>query len=189
RLCGAPYRPRGPRDAMRHGLAYVTEDRGGSGIFALLSACANVTITELGSFARAGVVRPAQEWDAARRAAADVDLRPATLGQRAGALSGGNQQKVLVARTMLETPRLLVLDEPTRGIDVGAKREIYDLINRLTRSGMGILMISSELPEILGMSDRIVVMREGRTMGEFGRGEATAERVMHLATPDERTRA
>jgi len=187
RLCGAPYRPRGPRDAMRHGLAYVTEDRGGSGIFALLSACANVTITELGSFARAGVVRPAQEWDAARRVAADVDLRPATLGQRAGALSGGNQQKVLVARTMLETPRLLVLDEPTRGIDVGAKREIYDLINRLTRSGMGILMISSELPEILGMSDRIVVMREGRTMGEFGRGEATAERVMYLATLDERT--
>src|SRR5207244_11774383 len=101
---------------------------------------------------------------------------------RAGALSGGNQQKLLIARHLLAPPRLLVVDEPTRGVDVGAKREIYDVMNRLTADGMGILMISSELPEVLGMSDRIVVMREGRTTGELWREEATAERLLHLTT-------
>ena len=119
------------------------------------------------------------------RVASEVGFSRAALGQRAGSLSGGNQQKLLIARNMLAAPRLLVMDEPTRGIDVGAKREIYDVMNRLTAEGLGVLMISSELPEVLGMSDRIVVMREGRTMGELSRAEATAERVMHLATLDD----
>jgi ribose transport system ATP-binding protein len=128
------------------------------------------------------VVRPAREREAAGKSAAAVGLDRARLGQSVSTLSGGNQQKVLVARNLLAPPRLLILDEPTRGIDVGAKREIYDVMNRLTTQGMGILMISSELPEILGMSDRVVVMREGRTTGELLRREATPEAVMHLAT-------
>jgi ribose transport system ATP-binding protein len=186
RLAGAPYRPTRPRDATNAGVAYVTEDRAGAGIFPFLSACANVTVTELSRFAKFGFVVSAREANAAGAAAASVGFRGG-LGQRAGALSGGNQQKLLIARDLVEPPKLLILDEPTRGIDVGAKREIYDVMNRLTEEGMGILMISSELPEILGMSDRIVVMREGRTTGELSRNEASAEAVMHLATLDHAT--
>jgi ABC-type sugar transport system ATPase subunit len=110
-------------------------------------------------------------------------VRAANLGQSAGTLSGGNQQKLLLARLLLKPRKLLILDEPTRGIDVGAKAEIYALMNRLTAQGLGILMISSELPEILGMSDRVVVMHEGRTAGELSRAEATPEAVMELAFP------
>jgi ABC-type sugar transport system ATPase subunit len=169
---------------MGAGIAYVTEDRAARGIFPLLPASANITISRLTSFAPSGVINRTREREAARRAASSVDLREGALEHAAGALSGGNQQKVLIARTLLATPKLLVLDEPTRGIDVGAKREIYDQMNRLTAGGLGILMISSELPEILGMSDRIMVMREGCTTGELERGDATAEGVMHLATVD-----
>jgi len=183
-LAGAPYRPGKPREALARGLAYVTEDRAGAGIFPQLTACANITITQLGTFAKGGVIRDAKERRAAATAGGSVDLSHARLQHPAGTLSGGNQQKLLVARNLIEPPRLLVLDEPTRGIDVGAKREIYDVMNRLTAAGMGILMISSELPEILGMSDRIVVMREGRTTGELTRALATPELVMHLATLD-----
>ena len=182
-LDGERYRAARPRQATAAGLAYVTEDRASAGIFPLLSACANVTITELGQFASLGVVARRRENAAAAAAAAAVGFRGA-LGHRAGALSGGNQQKLLIARDLVKPPRLLIVDEPTRGVDVGAKREIYEVMNRLTADGMGILMISSELPEVLGMSDRIVVMREGRTTGELSREEATAERVMHLATLD-----
>jgi ribose transport system ATP-binding protein len=185
-LGDAPYHPTRPRDAVTAGVAYVPEDRGTSGVFPLLSARANVTITRLGSFARFGFIVAGREDDGAGGAASSVGFRRGGLGVRAGALSGGNQQKLLIARHLISPPKLLVLDEPTRGIDVGAKREIYDVMNRLTDQGMGIVMISSELPEILGMSDRIVVMREGRTMGELTREEASAERVMHLATLDER---
>ena len=160
----------------------MTEDRAHHGIFPLLSACTNVTITRLEQFAPAGVVRPVREREAAGKSAAAVGFDRARLGEPVSTLSGGNQQKVLVARNLLAPPRLLILDEPTRGIDVGAKREIYDVMNRLTTQGMGILMISSELPEILGMSDRVVVMREGKTTGELLRREATPEAVMHLAT-------
>jgi ABC-type sugar transport system ATPase subunit len=181
-LDGRPLRARRPREAMAQGIAYVTEDRAHHGIFPLLSACTNVTITRLDQFAPAGVVRPVREREAAGKSAAAVGFDRSRLGQPVSTLSGGNQQKVLVARNLLAPPRLLILDEPTRGIDVGAKREIYDVMNRLTTQGMGILMISSELPEILGMSDRVVVMREGKTTGELLRRDATPEAVMHLAT-------
>ena len=181
-LDGRPLRARRPREAMAQGVAYVTEDRAHHGIFPLLSACTNVTITRLDQFAPAGVVRLVREREAAGKSAAAVGFDRSRLGQPVSTLSGGNQQTVLVARNLLAPPRLLILDEPTRGIDVGAKREIYDVMNRLTTQGMGILMISSELPEILGMSDRVVVMREGKTTGELLRHEATQEAVMHLAT-------
>jgi ABC-type sugar transport system ATPase subunit len=189
RINGATYRPSRPRKAMAAGLAYVTEDRARGGVFPLLSACANTTITELGSFSRAGFLSRAREETAAGRVASAVGFARQALDQAAGALSGGNQQKLLIARNLLAPPRILIMDEPTRGIDIGAKREIYDVMNRLTAGGIGILMISSELPEVLGMADRIVVMREGRTMGELARAEATPERVMHLATLDDAARS
>jgi ABC-type sugar transport system ATPase subunit len=183
RLEGRPVRFGSPFEAIRAGLGYVTEDRRRRGLFRLLSSSANITISYLRSLARLGLLSPGRERPAAAAAAKEFDVRaPAGLAQPAGTLSGGNQQKLLLARLLLRPRRLLVLDEPTRGIDVGAKAEIYALMNRLTAQGLGILMISSELPEVLGMSDRVVVMHEGRTAGELSRAQATPERVMELAT-------
>ena len=183
RLEGRPARFGSPADAIRAGMGYVTEDRRRRGLFRLLSAGANVTICYLRSLARLGMLSPGRERPAAAAAAREFDVRaPAGLTQPAGTLSGGNQQKLLLARLLLRPRRLLILDEPTRGIDVGAKSEIYALMNRLTAQGLGILMISSELPEVLGMSDRVVVMHEGRMAGELSRAQATPESVMEMAT-------
>jgi ABC-type sugar transport system ATPase subunit len=183
RLDGRPVRFASPADALRAGMGYVTEDRRRRGLFRVLSAGANITISFLRSLAPLGILSPGRERPAAAAAAKEFDVRAAAgLAQPAGTLSGGNQQKLLLARLLLRPRRLLVLDEPTRGIDVGAKAEIYGIMNRLTAQGLGILMISSELPEVLGMSDRVVVMHEGRTAGELSRAQATPERVMELAT-------
>ena len=182
RLDGRPARFASPADAVEGGLGYVTEDRKARGRFPILGAGANITITHLRAFARAGLLSRPGEEAAARAAARDFDVRAADLDQPAATLSGGNQQKFLLARYLLRPRRLLLLDEPTRGIDVGAKAEIYGLMNRLTAQGLAIVMISSELPEVLGMSDRVVVMHAGRTRGELARSEATPERVMELAT-------
>jgi ribose transport system ATP-binding protein len=181
-LGGEPFRAATPGAAIARGLAYVTEDRKGRGLFPELSAAANITITALETFARGGVLSLGRERDAASRASRDFDVRVSSLAQPASTLSGGNQQKLLLARFTLRPLRLLILDEPTRGVDVGARAEIYRLMNRLTAEGLAILMISSELPELLGMSDRVVVMREGRVAGTLSRAEATPEAVMSLAT-------
>jgi ABC-type sugar transport system ATPase subunit len=183
RLEGRPVRFASPAEAIDAGVGYVTEDRRRRGLFRRLSAAANITISYLRLFARSGVLSPRRERGAAVAAAREFDVRASgDLRQNAGTLSGGNQQKLLLARLLLKPRKLLILDEPTRGIDVGAKAEIYALMNRLTAQGLGILMISSELPEVLGMSDRVVVMHEGRTAGELSRSEATPEKVMELAT-------
>jgi ABC-type sugar transport system ATPase subunit len=182
RLRGRPARYSSPAGALGQGLAYVTEDRKGRGVFPLMRTGENITLTHLRRFARLGVLRLSREREAAERAARTFDVRAASLSQPAGTLSGGNQQKMLLARYLLDPPAVLVLDEPTRGVDVGARAEIYAIMNRLTGAGLGILMISSDLPEVLGMADRIVVMREGRVTGELNHAEATAERVMALAT-------
>ncbi len=171
-----------PAAALRAGVAYVTEDRKGRGILPLMSAGENITISSLRAFVRGGLLRPARERAAAGAAAREFDVRAASLRQRAATLSGGNQQKMLLARYLLQPRSLLILDEPTRGVDVGARAEIYTMMNRLTGGGLGILMISSDLPEVLGMADRVVVMREGRTAGSLARGDATPERVMAMAT-------
>lgn len=181
-LEGKAVRFRSPREAIDAGIAYVTEDRKGLGIFPLLDVGANTTLVHLRHFVRAGFLSRRREDEAARRSVRDLDVRFSGLAQSAGTLSGGNQQKLLLARQLLKPRTLLILDEPTRGIDVGAKTEMYALMNRLTAGGLGILMISSELPEILGMSDRVLVMHEGRVAGELSRSEATAERIMSLAT-------
>jgi ribose transport system ATP-binding protein len=182
KLDGKSRRFASPAEAIAAGLGYVTEDRKARGVFPLLGADVNVTITHLRTFARAGWLSLSREATAAAAAMRDFDVRSAGPRQTAGTLSGGNQQKLLLARYLLLPRRLLILDEPTRGIDVGARAEIYSLMNRLTAQGLAILMISSDMPEVLGMSDRIVVMHEGRTVGELAHGAATPERVMALAT-------
>jgi ABC-type sugar transport system ATPase subunit len=181
-LAGRPVRFRSPAEAIDAGIGYVTEDRKARGLFSLMGAGENMTITALRAFARRGLLSLTRERAAAAVAARDFDVRAAHLGQRAATLSGGNQQKLLLARYLMAPRRLLILDEPTRGIDVGAKAEIYALMGRLAAQGLAILMISSELPEVLGMSDRVVVMHEGRTRGELPRAHATPEAVMELAT-------
>ncbi len=181
-LDGKAVRFHSPAAAIDAGLGYVTEDRKGRGLFPVLGAGENIAITYLHGFTRMGLLQVARQRAAAAQAAKDFDLRSAGLDQSAGTLSGGNQQKLLLARYLLRPRRLLILDEPTRGIDVGAKSEIYALMNRLTAAGLAILMISSELPEVLAMSDRIVVMHEGRMRGELSRAQATADSVMELAT-------
>ena len=182
RVGSSPARFRSPAEAIAGGVAYLTEDRKRRGLFPLMSTSANVTIARIGAFARAGILSLARERAAARTAAAEVGLKLQALAQPAGTLSGGNQQKSLVARYLLRHPHVVILDEPTRGVDVGARAEIYALMTRLTAQGMAILMISSDLPEVLGMSDRIVVMREGRVAGELEGRVATPDVVMALAT-------
>ena len=182
RIDGQPAHFRSPSEAIGRGLAYVTEDRKSRGIFPLMATDANITVTFLRQFVHGGLLRVAQEKAAASHKAREFDVRAQRLNQPASTLSGGNQQKMLLARYLLKPRRLLILDEPTRGVDVGARAEIYALMNRLTSEGLAVLMISSELPEVLGMADRVVVLREGRTAGELTRAEATAERVMALAS-------
>jgi ABC-type sugar transport system ATPase subunit len=178
---GRRARFRSPADAIASGVAYVTEDRKALGMFAAMGVDENITMAHLSAFVRGGVLSRAGQREAAAAAAKEFDIRAARLTQPAGTLSGGNQQKALVARFVVRPPRVLILDEPTRGVDVGARAEIYRIMNRLTEHGLGILMISSDLPEAIGMSDRIVVMRAGRTAGELVRSEVTPERVMALA--------
>ncbi|MEU8608710.1 sugar ABC transporter ATP-binding protein [Actinoplanes sp. NPDC048791] len=177
-LDGRPVRLRSPRVAMRAGIAYVTEDRKGEGIVAGASVLDNALLA-------GRAVLPTWRGRAARTARvrdllAAVDVRAATEDQEIRFLSGGNQQKVVLARWLALGPGILLFDEPTRGIDVGAKSAIHDLVRRLARDGAAVLMISSDLPELLGMSDRIIVLRDGRIAGELPAG-ATEEEVLTLA--------
>ncbi len=174
---------RSPRQALNKGLAYVTEDRKAYGIFPWMATRENVTLSRLREFSRHGFLDRSAENVAAQQALSSFQIRASALNEPIRRLSGGNQQKALLARFLSTPPRLVILDEPTRGVDVGARADIYHLMNRLTAAGMGILMISSDLPELLGMSDRVVVMSGGATTGELTRREATAERVMGLAMP------
>ncbi|MGC4772496.1 sugar ABC transporter ATP-binding protein [Micromonospora sp. DT44] len=177
-LDGEPVRLRSPRAAMRAGIAYVTEDRKGEGIVARQSVLDNALLASRAAFAtRSGrAARTAR----VRELLAAVEVRAAGDDQEIRFLSGGNQQKVVLARWLALKPRILIFDEPTRGIDVGAKSAIHDLVRRLASDGAAVLMISSELPELLGMSDRIVVLRDGRIAGELPAG-ATEEDVVALA--------
>jgi ABC-type sugar transport system ATPase subunit len=182
RVAGTRVHFRSPQEAIARGVAYVTEDRKGRGLFPLLGVDENIAVTHLSCFTTAGLLSRARARAHTRIAVRAFDIRAAHIAQPVYTLSGGNQQKSLIARYLVRPPRVLIIDEPTRGIDVGARIEIYRTLNRLTAEGLAILMISSDLPEVLGMSDRIIVMRTGRTVGELTRAEATAERVLSLAT-------
>jgi ABC-type sugar transport system ATPase subunit len=179
---GSPVHFRTPAEAISRGVAYVTEDRKERGIFPELSLGENICITHMSGFTKAGLISVRGARRRAEAAIREFGIRTSGIEQRIGTLSGGNQQKALLARYLIEPPALLILDEPTRGVDVGARAEIYRTINQLTSLGLGILMISSDMLEILGMSDRIVVMRAGRTVGDLGRHEATAEAIIALST-------
>jgi ABC-type sugar transport system ATPase subunit len=167
-----------PESAVAQGIAYVPEDRGAQGLVKSMPVSSNVTMASLGQLLRGPFLSRTEEHaaglDAIRRLGIRAPRGPAHL---AGKLSGGNQQKVVVAKWLRTSPRVLILDEPTRGVDVGAKAEIHALMGDLTRQGLAVLMISSELPEVLGMSDRVLVMSQGRVTGLFDRADATPERV------------
>ncbi len=182
-LGGAPYDPASPRDGIARGVVYLPEDRKTQGLVLGMNVRENATLPTLSRYAVRGVIRRRAEHAAAARQTAAVDLRPPDVEREAGTLSGGNQQKVVLAKWLLADADLLIFDEPTRGVDVATKVELHRLIRGLADSGKAVLVISSELPEILALSDRIVVMREGSVAGELAADEATAERVLALALP------
>lgn len=171
-----------PAQAVSAGLALVPEDRKTHGLFLELPIRSNITLTILSQLTRYGVLQRQLESERVERARRDLSIVMTSPSQEVQFLSGGNQQKVVLAKWLETSPAVVILDEPTRGIDVGAKFEIYQLMRQLTDRGVAILMISSELLEILGMSDRILVMHDGRIVGEFGREDATEEKIMELAT-------
>jgi D-xylose transport system ATP-binding protein len=171
-----------PRDAIRHGLGFVTEDRKRFGLVLDQTILNNMTLAGLPHISGRFVTNTDAEAAAGNRSMKELRVKANSVFTIAGTLSGGNQQKVVLAKWLLTNPRVLFLDEPTRGIDVGAKQEIYALINRLAKAGLAIVLVSSELPEVLGLSDRIMVLHEGRVTGEFTRTSATPENVMACAT-------
>ncbi|GAA5111403.1 sugar ABC transporter ATP-binding protein [Pseudonocardia adelaidensis] len=181
RLGGRPYAPSGPRAALARGVGLVPEDRRGSGLQLDHSVGHNIALTALRSLCTAGVVRARRERRSVREQIAALAIRTTSAAVPVGTLSGGNQQKVVFARQLLARPRLLLLDEPTRGIDIGAKAELYRLLQRLAGEGIGILFASSELPELLGVCDRIVVLRRGRVAADLPRHRADQAAVLAAA--------
>ena len=184
RIEGQPVRIASPADALANGIAMVTEDRRLFGFVPDMSVQENMTLSSLRRFSRGPFLRPRQEAAEVRDQIARFRVRAAAPSQAVKQLSGGNQQKVVIARALLTRPRVLILDEPTRGIDVGAKAEIYALINGLAREGMAILLISSEMEEILSLSDRILVMNQGRIAAQLSPAQTTAEQILRYAMPN-----
>ncbi|AJE47127.1 sugar ABC transporter ATP-binding protein [Celeribacter indicus] len=182
RLDGAPLTLSGPAEAIARGLGFVTENRKEEGLVLGQSLRHNITMASLGRVSSRGFLRRRLEGRQAREESARLGVRAASIEAAAGTLSGGNQQKVVLAKWLMTRPRVLILDEPTRGVDVGAKFEIYRIIRDLAAEGTAIVMVSSELPEVLGLSDRVAVMSEGRLQTIADRTDLTPERVMSFAT-------
>ena len=172
-----------PKDAINKGIALLTEDRRGNGIFGVLSVEDNVAIASINQFVKKnGLLDEAGIRKVVAESIDQLDIKTPSGKSKIRNLSGGNQQKVIISRWLANSPDILILDEPTRGIDVGAKYQIYEIINELAANGKSIIMISSELPELLGVSDRIIVMCEGRVSGELKASETNQEEIMDLAT-------
>jgi rhamnose transport system ATP-binding protein len=171
-----------PQQAISLGLAYVPEDRQLHGLIPAMNITSNISLPILKEYARRGWLQDKAERSAAFSAARQMEVRANSIWQLARTLSGGNQQKVVLAKWLSTKPRILILDEPTRGIDVGTKAAVHALMSNLAAEGIAILMISSELPEVLGMSDRILVMHEGQMTALFSRAEATQENIISAAT-------
>lgn len=179
---GKPVEIKSPLDAIRHGIGFVPEDRKEQGLILSLAVRENVALTKLDQLTHFGFVKLAEEREQVEKYVKRLQIRTPSLEQRAMNLSGGNQQKVVISKWLMLQPKILIMDEPTRGIDVGAKAEIYALMNQLAQSGVGIIMISSELPELLAMSDQVVCLSAGQVTGTLSRSEATPERVMRYCT-------
>jgi ABC-type sugar transport system ATPase subunit len=182
RLDGRAVQFRHPVEAINAGIALVTEDRKNLGLFDQMTVAENITLCHLGSMTRIGLVDGRAEASAVSDSIGRLSIKTAGGSAAITSLSGGNQQKCVIARWLLTNPKVLLLDEPTRGIDVGAKAEIYALMKRLANAGMAILVTSSELPELLAVCDRILVMCEGRLTADLTRAEASEEAIMHAAT-------
>ncbi len=180
-LQGKPVHLRTPRDALGAGVAFVPEDRKSMGLVLNASVAHNISLATLRNLAFGPFVDQAGEHSLVDRFVSRLRVRTTTTEQRTDLLSGGNQQKVLLAKWLAVQPQVLIVDEPTRGVDIGTKAEIYNLFDELVREGIALLVISSDLPEVLALADRILVMRHGEITGVLSRGEATEEKIMHLA--------
>jgi rhamnose transport system ATP-binding protein len=181
-LKGGEIRPRSPAQMLRLGVSYLPEDRDGQGLIMAENVTQNITLPIVQRLARMGVLDRASERAMAEAAVRTYKIRTKGIEQIVSALSGGNRQKVAFARWLATRPDVLILDEPTHGVDIGSKAQIHAIIAELAASGLAILLISSDLPEVIAMSDRILVVAEGRLAGEIGRAEATQEKVMQMAT-------
>ena len=177
---GKAVRIKSPSDAIKLGLGFVPEDRKNEGLFLRMSVMKNGSIVMLDKVSNHGFINSAREYEVTRDYVQKLNVKTPNMEKEVMDLSGGNQQKVVVAKWLANNPQILIVDEPTRGIDVGAKKEIHNLISNLAKSGVAIIMISSEMPEVLGMCDRIYVMHEGRIKSELSRGEATQEKIMEV---------
>lgn len=176
-----PLRARTPREAIDRGIGYVSEDRKGLGFIPSMSVKDNITLSSMSNHRKGGFIDTHSEQSVTEKMIADLKIKTAGTGQHVTYLSGGNQQKVVIGKVLLASPEIIILDEPTRGVDVGAKFEIYKLIRSLADRGMAIIMISSELPEILGLSDRILVLSKGKQTALLSKAEATQEVIMRYA--------
>lgn len=177
-----------PKEAIENGIMYVSEDRKSEGLVLSMDVKSNITLSSLDKFRRAIGLDKKKEERVSEDYRKKINIKTPSLTQKVKNLSGGNQQKVAIAKSLLTEPKVLILDEPTRGIDVGAKREIYDLLNSIKKEGHSVIMISSEMPEILGMSDRIIIMHEGKIKGELNKEEATSEKIMNYIIKEEEDR-
>ena len=173
--------PRTAKNALEEGMGYVSEDRKTLGLVLIQSIKNNISSSSLRKLSKFGIVLNQQEIEEAEKYRESLRIKTPSIDQLARNLSGGNQQKVVLSRTLLADPDIFIVDEPTRGIDVGAKAEIYDILNDLVAQGKSVIMVSSELPEALGMADRIYVMNEGKIKGELSHDEATQEKIMQIA--------
>lgn len=186
---GVPQKIKSPRRALELGIAYLPENRQQDGLFFDLSVRENISVTHLESFAKYGFVQKGREKAEAEQFRQDLKIQTPTIEQRVLSLSGGNQQKVILARWLAVQPKVLIVDEPTKGIDVGSKQEIYSLLRALAAKGVGVIVISSEMPEVIGLSDRILVMHEGKLTGVLAGAEITEENIMSLAAGQPLTRS
>lgn len=177
----SPLRARTPREAIDRGIGYVSEDRKGLGFIPRMSVKDNITLSSMNNHRKGGFIDTHSEESVTEKMIADLKIKTAGTGQHVTYLSGGNQQKVVIGKVLIASPEIIILDEPTRGVDVGAKFEIYKLIRSLADRGMAIIMISSELPEILGLSDRILVLSKGKQTALLSKKEATQELIMRYA--------
>ena len=180
-LHGAAFAPREPSAALRAGVALVSEDRRRHGLFLDAAIDFNASLSSLPAVCRGPLIDAAREAERTREWATRLAVKAPSMKAEVSTLSGGNQQKVVLAKAMMNHPKLLLLDEPTRGVDIGAKRDLYALIEQWTARGKAIILVSSELPELIAMSDRIAMLCEGRIAGEFARADATQEKLLGAA--------
>lgn len=184
RVLGRPVKVKNPDTSLRNGIAYLPEDRKKEGIVPIRSVHENINLSVRRIFSRFGIVDDRRERENSERHVRELSIKTPSLSKPIMDLSGGNQQKAVFARSLSENVRVMLLDEPTRGVDVGAKSEIYGVISRLATAGMGVVVVSSELPEVMGISDRILVMRQGKIVATLPRAEATEEKLLKLALPE-----